>query len=618
MTVLGAALGCGLALAPAQGATSSAAPARAPGTETTSYVNAVSRQMADTFADPSVIRGKDGLWYAFGTSDPLREGERTPHRLPVARSADLVRWTHVGDAFTDATLPAWAAPDAALWAPDIRYVDGEYRLYYVVTQTTTTAEPNDNAIGMATAPTPVGPWTDSGAPVVAPRHGSGGEGDFLWTFDPSVVTDRDGSQWIFYGSYYGGIHVAPLSADGRRVVGASRMVADRQQVRGRVRRAARRLLVPLRLDGQLLRRPDDGVQRPGGPLRATCAARTSTAQGVPLLQSRAGGTPVAGPERQPLGRRGTQRRRHRPRRAGLDRLPRDRPGGPLPRRAVRHQRAADAARPPRLGRRVAADARRTRVRARSRRARRSRSPPGRPAHDRPRQYPPGAWVAGIDPQSGAMLSSVAAGAVPSSLVVGPARTEADLRSARARYGLVQTRGSAAEVRLTVDPSSRTATLTQRHAGRPAQSVRAALPAGFDTSTWHSFSLEVRDGARAELSHARLGDPLVVLSLPGSALGRSASSGAAFAGSAGVGVDNLSSVAAATLVTTAAPTRVPSRLDAAAGDEFDGSALAPGWSWVRQDAAATVAGGVLRWPTEAADLTGDSDDAGIAAARPRRR
>ena len=92
------------------------------------YTNPVSRDFADTFADPSVIKAKDGYWYAYGTTDPLNEGEGTRHIIPTARSADLVNWTYVGDAFTESTLPGWAAPDAALWAPDIRWFDGAYHL----------------------------------------------------------------------------------------------------------------------------------------------------------------------------------------------------------------------------------------------------------------------------------------------------------------------------------------------------------------------------------------------------------------------------------------------------------------------------------------------------------
>ena len=54
----------------------------APGT----YTNPVSRDFADTFADPAVIRAKDGYWYAYGTTDPLREGEGTSSRsLLMAR-----------------------------------------------------------------------------------------------------------------------------------------------------------------------------------------------------------------------------------------------------------------------------------------------------------------------------------------------------------------------------------------------------------------------------------------------------------------------------------------------------------------------------------------------------
>src|SRR3954462_12759601 len=82
------------------------------------YDNPVSASFADTFADPMVTAGDDGSWYAYGTSDPLREGERTPHRIPMARSSDLVHWTYVGDAFTD--VPGYARPTAALWAPDVR------------------------------------------------------------------------------------------------------------------------------------------------------------------------------------------------------------------------------------------------------------------------------------------------------------------------------------------------------------------------------------------------------------------------------------------------------------------------------------------------------------------
>src|SRR4051794_40535551 len=87
-------------------------------------VNPVSASFADTFADPVVVPGGDGYYYAYGTSDPLREGERVIHRIPMARSADLVKWSYVGDAFTG--LPAYATPTAALWAPDVRRIGNRW------------------------------------------------------------------------------------------------------------------------------------------------------------------------------------------------------------------------------------------------------------------------------------------------------------------------------------------------------------------------------------------------------------------------------------------------------------------------------------------------------------
>jgi arabinan endo-1,5-alpha-L-arabinosidase len=260
------------------------------------YTNPISAGFADTFADPSIIRGPGGWWYAYGTTDPLREGEGRRHLIPTARSRDLVSWSYVGDAFTEQTLPAWAdrTRAAALWAPDIRYVDGQYRLYYVVTETTVTDEPNDNAIGMATAPTPVGPWTDSGAPVVGPRRGTGGSGDFLWTFDPALVSDTDGDEYLFYGSYYGGIHVAELNRTGTAVTGPSTMVAIDNKFEGAyvMRRSGWWYLFAS--TANCCAGPVTGYSVQVGrsrSLRGPYVDRTGTRLDV----SRAGGTPVIAP-----------------------------------------------------------------------------------------------------------------------------------------------------------------------------------------------------------------------------------------------------------------------------------------------------------------------------------
>jgi len=177
----------------------------------------------ENFPDPSIIQGNDGYYYAYATGDALYEQDRDPsgnlrfHHMPMARSTDLVNWGYIGDVFTS-TLPGWIDPTAGTWAPDIRYFNGQYYLYYMVTDTSdgTSGEPgchSDSAIGVATSSSPAGPWTDHGQPIVLPRRNGPGC-NFFTTFDPAFLQDSTGQRYVFFGSYYGGIHARTLSPDG--------------------------------------------------------------------------------------------------------------------------------------------------------------------------------------------------------------------------------------------------------------------------------------------------------------------------------------------------------------------------------------------------------------------
>jgi arabinan endo-1,5-alpha-L-arabinosidase len=176
----------------------------------------------ESCADPSLIKSAtDRYWYMYCTTDPLNDEDKTGtdfnfHLVPQLRSLDLVHWTYMGDAFT--ARPAWADPTAGIWAPEIDYFNGKYYLYFGVTDVSdaTSGEPGchgDNAIGVATGPTPLGPWTYSATPVVEPRRNGPGC-NFFWTFDPEVFVDATGQKHIYYGSYYGGIQERALSANG--------------------------------------------------------------------------------------------------------------------------------------------------------------------------------------------------------------------------------------------------------------------------------------------------------------------------------------------------------------------------------------------------------------------
>jgi arabinan endo-1,5-alpha-L-arabinosidase len=193
-------------------------PAEAGGPDT--YRNPVSASFADTFADPALIQGKDGWWYAYSTADPLRAGD-DPGIMHIARTRDWRHWDYLGTVFDDSNRPSWATPTSGLWAPDVRYVSGRYVLYFTVTDTTLNPG-EDSAIGVATSPTPVGPWTPTDTPVVAPRPGNGG---FLWTFDPAGFVDTSGQAYLYYGSYNGGLWATRLDDDGLTPVGAPTQVA---------------------------------------------------------------------------------------------------------------------------------------------------------------------------------------------------------------------------------------------------------------------------------------------------------------------------------------------------------------------------------------------------------
>jgi arabinan endo-1,5-alpha-L-arabinosidase len=167
---------------------------------------------AESCADPDVIHGAgaDRHWYLYCTSDALTATELGPdgkpllHNVPMFSSLDLIHWSYQGDAFP--TKPSWVS--GFVWAPDVVYSHGSYMMYYAASDTSLPG--GGSAVGVATSSSPTGPWTDSGTPVVEPV---GPAGSRRWEFDPEVIT-AGGVTYIYFGSYFGGIHARTLSADG--------------------------------------------------------------------------------------------------------------------------------------------------------------------------------------------------------------------------------------------------------------------------------------------------------------------------------------------------------------------------------------------------------------------
>ena len=173
--------------------------------------------------DPSIIHGQtsgDTEWYAYCTSGPLNNNDRDGngnlviHRVKMLSSHDLVTWTYRGDVLgkssdQPSTRPSWLTSDNT-FAPDIRYFNNKYYLYYSAPDTTA----GGPAIFVVTSTTPLGPWTAYSTPVVEPEPPPCCTAPRA-TIDPALVTDdATNKTYIFYGSYYGGISARRLSADG--------------------------------------------------------------------------------------------------------------------------------------------------------------------------------------------------------------------------------------------------------------------------------------------------------------------------------------------------------------------------------------------------------------------
>jgi arabinan endo-1,5-alpha-L-arabinosidase len=145
--------------------------------------------------DPVIAREGD-TYYVFGTG------------LSSRTSTDLVHWT-AGKALLDNQLPDWATtavPGAkGMWAPDISFVNGRWRLYYAAS----TFGSNRSAIGLYTSPT-LNPaasnyaWRDEGLVLMSTKT------DDFNAIDPNFIIDRQGRHWLALGSFWTGLKLFAL------------------------------------------------------------------------------------------------------------------------------------------------------------------------------------------------------------------------------------------------------------------------------------------------------------------------------------------------------------------------------------------------------------------------
>jgi len=122
------------------------------------------------FADPHVLR-EGSTYYAYATN----VGDTN---VQVISSPDLRTWTSLGDALPE--LPAWAEARFT-WAPEVCAYQGNYLLYYTVREPSSGRQ----AISVATADRPEGPFVDRSATPLVFQLDRGG------SIDPSPFVDGD-------------------------------------------------------------------------------------------------------------------------------------------------------------------------------------------------------------------------------------------------------------------------------------------------------------------------------------------------------------------------------------------------------------------------------------------
>jgi arabinan endo-1,5-alpha-L-arabinosidase len=161
----------------------------------TTYTNPVYN--AD-FADPTVIRGHDGFYYAYATNTSV---DNAFYNIQVAKSSDLIHWKIVGDALPE--RPTWADKD--FWAPHVLY-DSNLQQYYMYYSGESPDPEIGKCIGVATSKKPEGPFVDTGEPLV--------RGEGFVNIDPMALDDPvTGKKYLYWGSGHRPIKVRELSSD---------------------------------------------------------------------------------------------------------------------------------------------------------------------------------------------------------------------------------------------------------------------------------------------------------------------------------------------------------------------------------------------------------------------
>jgi arabinan endo-1,5-alpha-L-arabinosidase len=146
--------------------------------------------------DPSMIKAGN-TWYVFATGKARDGGQ-----FQIRCSTDLHAWRLCGHVFDQ--IPEWIRKDSPgtseLWAPDISFENGEYRLYYAYSL----FGRNTSGIALTTNRTLDSSsrdyhWVDRGLVLRSTAA------DDYNAIDPNFILDEHHHAWLAFGSFWSGI-----------------------------------------------------------------------------------------------------------------------------------------------------------------------------------------------------------------------------------------------------------------------------------------------------------------------------------------------------------------------------------------------------------------------------
>ncbi len=160
----------------------------------------------NTFAhDPTMIKA-GSTYHRFWTGDYIQH----------ATSTNLTNWSNAPPVY-ESSYPSWSSTwlDTVAgqtfnfpWAPDVSYFGGQYHLY-----SSFSAKFGDNIsciTHLSTSDVSSGNWTDHG-PVICT------EGNENYNaIDADVGITTEGTPWLSFGSFWGGLYAFELNQDGSR------------------------------------------------------------------------------------------------------------------------------------------------------------------------------------------------------------------------------------------------------------------------------------------------------------------------------------------------------------------------------------------------------------------